>query len=89
MFGRKGENPIAPVNFTADFAGGSLICALGILVALLERQRSGRGQIVDCAMVEGAAYVGSWLFRSRNLPIWTGLRGENLLDGGLFNSNKF
>lgn len=82
MFGRKGENPLPPVNFGADFAGGGLMCAFGICVALLERHRSGKGQVVDCAMVEGAAYVGSWLFRSRSLPIWSGNRGENFLDTG-------
>lgn len=82
MFGRKGEKPIAPVNFAADFAGGGLMCAFGICIALLERHRSQKGQIVDCAMVEGAAYVGSWLFRSRSLPIWGSGRGENFLDTG-------
>jgi len=82
MFGRKGEKPIPPVNLGADFAGGGLMCAFGICVALLERHRSGKGQIVDCAMVEGAAYVGSWLYRSRNLPVWGGKRGENILDTG-------
>lgn len=82
MFGRKGEKPVAPVNLAADFAGGGLMCAFGICVALLERHRSGMGQVVDCAMVEGAAYVGSWLFRSRELPVWGEKRGENFLDGG-------
>lgn len=82
MFGKKNEKPLAPVNFSADFAGGSLMCALGICVALLERHKSGKGQIVDCAMVEGAAYVGSWLFRSRSLPVWGNERGGNFLDGG-------
>lgn len=61
-----------------------MLCAFGILAALLERINSGKGQIVDCSMTEGAAYVGSWLFRSRDLPIWRGKRGENLLDGGAF-----
>lgn len=82
MFGRKGEKPIPPVNLGADFAGGGLMCAFGICVALLERHRSGKGQVVDCAMVEGAAYVGSWLYRSRNLPVWGSERGDNLLDTG-------
>lgn len=82
MFGRRGEKPLAPVNLAADFAGGGFLCAFGICVALLERYRSGKGQIVDCAMVEGAAYVGSWLFRSRELPVWTERRGESFLDGG-------
>lgn len=72
-------------NFlSADFAGGGLLCAFGILAALVERHRSGLGQIVDCSMSEGAAYVGSFLTRSQNLPIWGGGRGENMLDGGAF-----
>lgn len=82
MFGRKGEKPLAPVNLAADFAGGGLMCAFGICVALLERHRSGKGQVVDCAMVEGSAYVGSWLYRSRSLPVWGNPRGDNLLDTG-------
>lgn len=61
-----------------------MLCAFGILAALVERQRSGKGQVVDCSMSEGAAYVGSWLTQSRNLPIWQGGRGENVLDGGAF-----
>lgn len=60
------------------------MCAFGILAALVERQRSGKGQIVDCSMTEGAAYVGSFLTRSQKLPIWGGRRGENILDGGAF-----
>lgn len=82
MFGRKGEKPFPPVNLAADFAGGGLMCAFGICVALLERHRSGKGQVVDCAMVEGAAYVGSWLYRSRELPVWGSERGDNFLDSG-------
>lgn len=82
MLGRKGEKPLAPLNFAADFAGGGLLCSFGICLALLERHSSGKGQIVDCAMVEGAAYVASWLYRSRGLPVWTGERGENVLDSG-------
>ncbi|XP_068150764.1 alpha-methylacyl-CoA racemase [Drosophila tropicalis] len=86
MLGRKHEKPTAPINLLADFAGGSVICALGICLALLERYRSGQGQIVDSSMVEGAAYVASWLFLSRDLGIWTphGDRGANMLDGGAY-----
>ncbi|XP_037080076.1 alpha-methylacyl-CoA racemase-like isoform X3 [Pollicipes pollicipes] len=63
--------PQPPVNILADFAGGGLTCAMGIMAALLERTRSGRGQVIDCSMTEGAAYVSSWLFKSRDLlPIW-------------------
>ncbi|XP_053694751.1 alpha-methylacyl-CoA racemase [Sabethes cyaneus] len=82
LFGRKSERPTAPINLVADFAGGGLLCAFGILAALLEREHSGKGQVVDHSMVEGAAYVGSWFFRSQKLPIWGKPRGENLLDTG-------
>lgn len=84
MLGQTGKPPIAPINLIADFAGGGLICAMGICLALLERHRSGKGQVIDCSMTEGAAYVGSWLTRSQKLPIWGHPRGENMLDGGAF-----
>lgn len=58
LLGRKGERPYPPINLLADFAGGGLLCALGIVMALLERQTSGCGQVVDANMVQGAAYVG-------------------------------
>jgi len=81
--GRKNENPLAPANLIADFAGGSFTCALGIMAALLERNTSGKGQIVDSAMVEGAAYVGSWLHASKAMPgLWGQPRGSNILDSG-------
>nr|XP_022918724.1 alpha-methylacyl-CoA racemase [Onthophagus taurus] len=83
MFGRKGENPMFPVNLAADFGGGGLMCAVGILLALVERSKSGLGQVVDANMVEGTAYLGSFLYRSQNLPIWGNPRGENVLDGGV------
>ena len=79
--GRKTENPLPPVNLLADFAGGSFVCAMGIMAALLERSQSGRGQVIDSNMVEGAAYVGAWLFA--NSPIvWGEPRGHNILDSG-------
>jgi len=84
FFGRKSENPHPPVNFAADFAGGSMSCAFGILAALLARQRTGRGQVIDASMVEGSAYIGSFLWKSQSeIPyIWGNPRGENFLDGG-------
>lgn len=85
MLGRKNEKPTAPVNILADFAGGGLTCALGICLALLHRHNSGKGQIVDAAMVDGAAYVASWLFSARTVPhLWGKERGYNTLDGGAF-----
>ena len=81
--GRKNENPLAPTNLLADFAGGSFTCALGIMAALLERNTSGKGQVVDSAMVEGAAYVGSWLHASKAMSgLWGQPRGCNILDSG-------
>ncbi|NWQ70572.1 AMACR racemase, partial [Neopipo cinnamomea] len=80
--GRKDENPYAPVNLLADFAGGGVMCALGIVIALYERATSGRGQIIDASMVKGVAYLSSFLWKSQNVGIWSRPRGENLLDGG-------
>jgi alpha-methylacyl-CoA racemase len=82
MLARNGEPPVPPINLLADFAGGSVVCCLGIILALFERTKSGKGQIVDAAMADGLSYIASWLFRSRNLPIWQGEPGTNILDGG-------
>ncbi|CAI9546532.1 unnamed protein product [Staurois parvus] len=80
--GRKHEEPTFPLNLLADFAGGSYICALGIVMSLFERTRSGQGQVIDSSMVEGAAYLGSFVYKTQNTGIWSQPRGENLLDGG-------
>lgn len=82
LFGRKGENPMPPVGVVGDFGGGGLMCAFGILLAILERTTSGFGQVVDNNMVNGAAYLGSWLYRTQKLSFWGNQRGENLLDTG-------
>ncbi|XP_046736634.1 alpha-methylacyl-CoA racemase [Diprion similis] len=83
LFGRHHEKPTPPVNLTADFGGGGLTCAFGIVLALLERTRSNEGQVIDVSMVEGSAYLGSWLYRSQGLDgLWGQPRGKNLLDGG-------
>ncbi|XP_015470771.1 alpha-methylacyl-CoA racemase [Parus major] len=80
--GRKNENPYPPANLLADFAGGGVMCALGIVIALFERARSGRGQVIDASMVEGAAYLSSFLWKSQSLGLWSQPQGENLLDSG-------
>src|SRR5215469_14929231 len=82
LLGRKGEKPLAPVNLLGDFAGGGMLCALGILLALLERNTSGRGQIVDAAMVDGAAYLSTFVYKFRNNGMWRDERGTNMLDSG-------
>ena len=56
--GRKDSKPTPPINLLGDFAGGGLICALGIMMALFERTQSGKGQVIDSNMVQGSAYVG-------------------------------
>ncbi|XP_053605935.1 alpha-methylacyl-CoA racemase isoform X1 [Plodia interpunctella] len=79
----KDRAPSPPLNLLADFAGGGVLCSLGIILALFERTKSGKGQIVDASMTDGLAYISSWIFRSRKLPIWSGEPGTNALDGGM------
>ncbi|XP_002119276.2 alpha-methylacyl-CoA racemase-like isoform X1 [Ciona intestinalis] len=78
MLRRKNEKPTAPVNLLADFAGGGLTSAFGVVTALFERERSGKGQVIDANMVEGSAYVSSFLFCNRFLM--PNPPGENMLD---------
>ncbi|XP_067586585.1 alpha-methylacyl-CoA racemase isoform X2 [Pseudorca crassidens] len=80
--GRSGEAPYAPLNLLADFGGGGLMCALGILMALFERTRSGKGQVIDANMVEGTAYLSSFLWKTQQTGLWGQPRGQNMLDGG-------
>uniref|UniRef100_UPI00358FB70F alpha-methylacyl-CoA racemase-like isoform X2 n=1 Tax=Myxine glutinosa TaxID=7769 RepID=UPI00358FB70F len=82
MMCKKDDNPSPPLNLLADFAGGSALCALGIALALLERSQSGSGQVIDASMVEGAAYIGSFIWQSQSTGIWSQPAGENLLDMG-------
>ena len=82
LFRRKGERPLPPANLLGDFAGGGMLCAMGILLALFERSRSGKGQIVDSAMLDGAAnlsvmFHGLLAHNLMSLDI-----GTNPLDGG-------
>ncbi|GAA0496626.1 CoA transferase [Paractinoplanes deccanensis] len=80
--GRAGQRPHAPINLLGDFAGGGMLLAVGVLAALLERERSGRGQVVDAAMVDGAALLMTFVHGMAAIGQWSGARGENLLDGG-------
>jgi len=80
--GRAGERPVPPLNLIADFGGGGLLLAMGILAALYERQSSGRGQVVDAAMVDGSALLATSLYGLKANGVWAGERGENMLDGG-------
>ncbi|HLS55202.1 MAG TPA: CaiB/BaiF CoA-transferase family protein [Zeimonas sp.] len=80
--GRPGQAPVPPLNLVGDFGGGSLYLAFGIACALWESQRSGRGQVVDAAIVDGASSLATFLHGALARGGWTERRGENLLDGG-------
>ncbi|MBW2282337.1 MAG: CoA transferase [Deltaproteobacteria bacterium] len=80
--GRKGEKPLAPLNLVGDFGGGGMLLAFGVLAALVERGTSGQGQVVDAAMVDGAAVLMTMMHGMLHSGFWTESRGDNLLDGG-------
>uniref|UniRef100_A0A9L0IY04 Alpha-methylacyl-CoA racemase n=2 Tax=Equus asinus TaxID=9793 RepID=A0A9L0IY04_EQUAS len=80
--GKSGDKPCAPLNLLADFGGGGLMCALGIMMALFERTRSGKGQVIDASMVEGTAYLSTFLWQTQEMGLWEQPRGQNMLDGG-------
>jgi crotonobetainyl-CoA:carnitine CoA-transferase CaiB-like acyl-CoA transferase len=80
--GRADDRPYAPMNLLGDFGGGGMLLAVGVLAALLERERSGAGQVVDAAMVDGSALLTAFLHGMLGAGAWTEPRGRNLLDGG-------
>ena len=80
--GTVAAGPVPPLNLLADFAGGSLFAAMGVCAALHERNRTGRGRIIDAAMTDGVLSLMTSLWAIRARGDWTGRRGENFLDGG-------
>ncbi|EEQ28990.1 alpha-methylacyl-CoA racemase [Microsporum canis CBS 113480] len=82
LLGREGEKPYPPGNILGDFAGGGAVCFQGILLALLARQATGKGQVVNANMVDGSAYLATFPRLARQSPMWDGPRGSNVLDGG-------
>ena len=80
--GPAGGKPVPPLNLVGDYGGGALYLALGLLAALHERTQSGRGQVVDAAMVDGAASLASIFYGMSASGGWSQQRGANLLDGG-------
>jgi alpha-methylacyl-CoA racemase len=80
--GRAGQRPVPPLNLVGDFGGGGMLLAFGIVCGLLEAQRSGKGQVIDAAMVDGAAALMAMFFSFRATGGFTDKRGTNLLDGG-------
>jgi alpha-methylacyl-CoA racemase len=80
--GREDQPPSPPLNLVGDFGGGSLYLAMGILSALIERQKSGLGQVVDAAIVDGAASLMTQFFGMAAAGLWNDRRGTNMLDSG-------
>ena len=80
--GRNGEAPVPPLNLVGDFGGGGMLLAFGVACGIVEAQRSGQGQVVDAAMVDGAASLMAMFHSMRALGIWNDERGTNLLDTG-------
>jgi alpha-methylacyl-CoA racemase len=82
LFRRKGERPLPPCNVLGDFAGGGMLCAMGILLALIEKNRSGKGQVVDAAMVDGSALLVTLFYGLLANHFMTLDIGTNMLDSG-------
>jgi alpha-methylacyl-CoA racemase len=80
--GRAGQLPTPPLNLVADFGGGGMLLALGLVAGVLHAQRTGEGQVVDAAMVDGAALLMAPFFGARAMGFWSDERGTNLLDSG-------
>ena len=80
--GRAGQAPTPPLNLVGDFGGGALYLALGVVAALVEARRSGRGQVVDAAMIDGAASLMTAAYGLARAGLSEETRGTNLLDGG-------
>lgn len=80
--GRKGEAPVPPLNLVGDFGGGALYLALGLVCGILEAQKSGKGQVVDTAMVDGAASLMTMFYGLMAAGNWKDERGVNILDTG-------
>lgn len=80
--GTPAEPPPPPLNLVGDYGGGSLYLVVGLLAGILEARTSGRGQVVDAAMVDGAASLMAQFFALSAMGRWTGERQDNLLDGG-------
>ena len=80
--GRAGQPPVPPLNLVGDFGGGGMLLAFGVVCALLEAAKSGKGQVVDAAMVDGAAVLTTMFHAFSAIGMWSEERGTNLLDTG-------
>ena len=82
LFGRSDERPSPPLNVVADMGGGAMMLAYGITCALLERERTGKGPVIDASMTEGAALLATLIYGQKAMGWWQFERGANLLDSG-------
>jgi len=80
--GRRGQGPVPPLNLVGDFGGGGLLLAFGMVCALLEARSSGQGQVVDAAMVDGAATLTTFIYGLLESGFWSDEVGTNMLDSG-------
>ncbi|WP_062264813.1 CaiB/BaiF CoA transferase family protein [Endozoicomonas arenosclerae] len=80
--GNRGEKPVVPLNLVGDFGGGGLMLAFGMVCAILEAKISGKGQVVDAAMVDGAAALMASVYGAQQSGFWSEERGTNMLDSG-------
>ena len=80
--GPAGGKPLVPLNYLGDFGGGGMLLAFGVVCALFEARGSGRGQVVDAAMTDGAALLSAMMYGQHAAGKWSNRRGENVLDGG-------
>ena len=80
--GRQGERPLPPLNLVGDFGGGGMLLAFGMVAAILGARITGKGQVIDAAMVDGAASLMTMTYTLRAAGVWQDGRGTNLLDTG-------
>lgn len=80
--GPADKNPTAPLNLVGDYAGGAMMLVTGMLAAMLETQKSGKGQVIDAGMVDGASLIMSLMHSLKAGGLWSESRGRNFLDGG-------
>ncbi len=76
------DKPVPPLNLVGDFGGGALYLAFGLLAGVIQARTSGKGQVIDCAMTDGAASLMAMFYGFKAMGMWTGERRANLLDGG-------
>ena len=81
-YGRAGGPPTPPVNAVGDFGGGGMLLAFGMLAGILSARATGKGQVIDCAMVDGAALLSALTWSLKAAGMWKDERGVNLLDTG-------